>query len=152
MHQMGTGDMTKKDEKSTDKPKLLSGGNPQIPKGDGRTFVSAYIDGMPGWKQDVGKKLDELILKVVPDATMAVRWNTPFYGIEGDGWFIAFHCLTKYIKVTFFKGTSLQPIPPESSKQENVRYFHIEENDQVDEKLLTSWIVQAAKIPGEKVF
>lgn len=149
---MDTGDMTKKDEESTDKPKLLSGGNPQILKGDGRTVVSAYIDGIPGWKQDVGKKLDELILKAVPDATMAVRWNTPFYGIEGDGWFIAFHCLTKYIKVTFFKGASLQPIPPESSKQENVRYFHIKETDQVNEKLLTSWIEQAAKMPGEKVF
>jgi hypothetical protein len=148
MHQLRLIDMTKNDEN----PKLLSGGNPQIPKGDGREFVSAYLNGLPRWKQTVGRKLDELILKSVPNSKMAIRWNTPFYGIEGNGWFIAFHCLTKYMKVTFFRGTSLNPIPPESSKQENVRYFHIKEKDQIDEKLFTNWIEQASKIPGEKVF
>lgn len=144
--------MSEKNKTPTGKPKLLSGGNPQIPKGDGREFVRAYIEGMPGWKRDVGRKLDDLILKTVPDAKMAVRWNTPFYGIEGGGWFVAFHCLARYIKISFFKGASLQPVPPVSSKQENVRYFHIKEHDKIDEKLLTSWIEQASRIPGEKVF
>ena len=145
-------DMSIKDKDSSKNPQLLSGGNPQISKGDGREFVDAYISAMPGWKQDVGRKLDELILRSVPDAKEAVRWNTPFYGVEGNGWFIAFHCFSKYIKVTFFKGASLIPMPPERSKQKDTRYFHIKENDQIDEALFTQWIEQASKIPGEKVF
>lgn len=133
-------------------PKLLSGGNPQIPKGDGRGPVQAYIDAMPGWKQDIGKQLDRVILQAVPDAAMAVRWNTPFYGMENHGWFVAFHCYTKYIKVTFFKGSCLSPMPPVGAKQENVRHLHIGENDEVDEKQLMDWIRQASELPGEKLF
>lgn len=133
-------------------PKLLSGGNPQIPKGDGDAPVQAYLDAMPGWKQDVGRKLDALIVKTVPKVQKAVRWNTPFYGIEGNGWFVAYHCITRYVKVAFFRGTSLKPEPPEASKDPQVRYFHIHEGDEIDEALLTSWIRQAAALPGERCF
>ena len=134
------------------KPKLLSGGNPQIPKADGDAPVQAYIAAMPGWKRDVGRRLDALVVRVVPEVRKAVRWNTPFYGIEGRGWFLAFHCITKYIKVSFFKGTSLRPLPPVESKQKGVRYFHIHEDDQLDEKLVASWIRQASAEPGENCF
>jgi hypothetical protein len=134
------------------KPALLSGGNPQIPKADGDEPVQAYIAAMPGWKGDVGRRLDDLIMKLVPGVRKAVRWNTPFYGIEGQGWFIAFHCITKYIKVSFFKGTSLNPMPPVESKLKDVRYFHIHENEQIDEELLVSWIRQAADLPGDTCF
>ena len=134
------------------KPKLLSGGNPQIPKADGDGPVQAYIAAMPGWKADVGRRLDEVIVRSVPNACKAVRWNTPFYGIEGQGWFIAFHCITKYVKVTFFRGTMLHPVPPVASKQTNVRYLHIHEDDDVDEQLVASWIRQAAELPGETCF
>ncbi len=146
--------MTKKNihEKSSTKPTLLSGGNPQIPKGDGKDPVRAYIEAMPGWKDEVGEKLNEIILRTVPGVSMAVRWNTPFYGIDGRGWFIAFHCLTKYVKVTFFRGVSLEPVPPVCSKQENVRYYHISENEQLDERLLENWIEQASKLPGANIF
>ncbi len=137
-------------ERSTKKvkPKLLSGGNPQIPKGDGRAPVEAYLDAMPGWKADVGRQLDALIVRAVPDVRMAVKWNSPFYGVEDQGWFVNFHCLTKYIKVAFFRGASLDPVPPVDSKAENTRYFHIYEGDQIDEALVTSWIEQAAALPG----
>ena len=134
------------------KPKLLSGGNPQIPKGDGEAPVRAYILAMPGWKGDVGRRLDALIVRTVPNVRKAVRWNTPFYGIEGQGWFIAFHCMSKYIKVTFFRGTSLEPVPPVGSKQKDVRYFHIHEDDKLDGKLVASWIRQASELPGEPCF
>lgn len=143
------------------KPRLLSGGNPQIPKGDGGAPVQAYIAAMPGWKHEVGRYLDELIVRTVPHppgVRKAVRWNTPFYGIEGRpemGWFLAFHCLTKYIKVAFFQGSSLQPLPPVESKVKNVRYFHIHESDWengLDEQLLASWILQASKLPGDTCF
>lgn len=133
-------------------PKLLSGGNPQIPKADGDAPVQAYIAAMPGWKHDIGTQLDELIIAAVPNARKAVRWNTPFYGIEGRGWFIAFHCFNKYIKITFFSGASLRPPPPIESKYPKVRYFHIHENDTLDEAQLTSWIKQAAKLPGDTSF
>ncbi|MGP1346553.1 MAG: DUF1801 domain-containing protein [Phycisphaerales bacterium] len=133
-------------------PKLLSGGNPQIPKGDGDGPVQAYIAAMPGWKGNIGRRLDELIVATVPSARKAVRWNTPFYGIEGRGWFIAFHCMTRYIKVTFFNGASLKPPPPIESKYPAVRYFHIHEDDALDEAQLTKWIKQAAKLPGETCF
>lgn len=135
----------------TAKPKLLSGGNPQIPKGDGDAPVQAYLAAMPGWKGDVGRKLDNLIVRAVPDVIKAVKWNTPFYGLEGKGWFVAFHCITKYVKISFFRGTSLKPIPPVESKQAEVRYFHIHEGDEIDEKLFTSWIEQASKLPGERL-
>ena len=134
------------------KPKLLSRGNPQIPKGDGDPPVQAYIGAMPGWKQEVGRRLDSLIVRVIPSVKKAVRWNTPFYGIEGQGWFLAFHCLTKYIKVAFFRGASLEPVPPVESKNEGTRYFHIYEGDLFDEEQLTSWIRQASALPGEKCF
>lgn len=133
-------------------PKLLSGGNPQIPKGDGDAPVQAYIAAMPGWKRDVGRDLDALIVRTVPDLRKAVRWNTPFYGVEGQGWFLAYHCFTKYIKITFLNGSSLRPPPPIESKHEHVRYFHIHERDDVDEKQLTSWIKQASKLPGDRCF
>lgn len=133
-------------------PKLLSGGNPQIPKGDGDAPVAAYLDATPGWKQVVVRRLDALIMDAVPKAKKAVRWNSPFYGIEGNGWFVSYHCMTKYIKVTFFQGASMKPPPPETSKQENVRYFHIHEDDEMDDKLITKWMKQAAKLPGEALF
>src|SRR5688500_12891952 len=107
------------------KPKLLSGGNPQIAKADGDAPVQAYIAAMPGWKREVGRRLDALIVRTVPGARKAVRWNSPFYGVEGRGWFLGVHCITKYVKVAFFKGTSLRPVPPVESKHKEVRYFHI---------------------------
>ena len=134
------------------KPRLLSGGNPQIPKGDGDAPVQAYIAAMPGWKHEVGRYLDALIERSLPDVRKAVRWNTPFYGIEDRGWFLAFHCFTKYVKVTFLNGASLRPVPPVASRHEDVRYFHIHEEDEPDEKLLVNWIKQASALPGDDVF
>lgn len=139
-------------EGSSSEPKLLSGGNPQIPKGDGDAPVEAYISAMPGWKADVGRQLDSLIANTLPNVRKAVRWNTPFYGIEGRGWFIAFHCFTKYVKVTFFRGTSLVPLPPVASKHQEVRYFHIHEGEELDQDLLATWIHQASVLPGETLF
>jgi hypothetical protein len=130
------------------KPKLLSGGNPQIPKGDGDAPVQAYIAAMPGWKHEVGRHLDALIAGNVPNVQKAVRWNSPFYGIEGQGWFLSYHCFTKYVKVSFFRGMSLDPVPPVESKDKEARYFHIHEDDQLDEELLASWIKQASELPG----
>ena len=133
-------------------PTLLAGGNPQIPKGDGDAPVQAYIAAMPGWKRDVGRHLDALIVRTVPDVRKAVRWNSPFYGIDGRGWFLAFHCLTKYVKVALFRGMSLRPLPPGESRQKNVRYLHIHEDDPLDEELVASWIRQASELPGENLF
>ena len=130
------------------KPVLLAGGNPQIAKADGDAPVQAYIAAMPGWKRDVGRRLDALIVRTVPDVRKAVRWNTPFYGIEGQGWFLSFHCFTKYVKVAFFRGTSLRPLPPGESKHKDVRYLDIHEDDQLDEELVASWIRQASELPG----
>ena len=129
-------------------PRLLSGGNPQIPKGDGSGPVQAYIEAMPGWKSDVGRRLDALIERTVPGTKRAVRWNSPFYGVDGQGWFLSYHCFTRYIKVTFFRGTSLVPVPPVESKDDETRYFHIHEDDDLDEKLLADWIRQASELPG----
>jgi hypothetical protein len=131
---------------------LLSGGNPQIAKDDGDVPVQAYIAAMPGWKRDVGRWLDALIVRTVPGVRKAVRWNTPFYGLEGQGWFLGFHCITKYVKVAFFRGASLRPLPPGESKQKEVRYLDIYEDDQLDEKLVASWIRQASELPGEPLF
>ncbi|QQS41387.1 MAG: DUF1801 domain-containing protein [Acidobacteriota bacterium] len=133
-------------------PVLLSGGNPQIAKADGDEPVQEYISAMPGWKRDAGKRLDELIEKTVPEVRKAVRWNSPFYGVEGQGWFISFHCFTKYIKITFLNGSSLDPPPPVESKHEEVRYFHIYEEDEFDEEQMADWIAQASDIPGEDLF
>lgn len=134
------------------KPKLLSGGNPQIPKGDGDEPVQAYIAAMPGWKHDVGRRIDELVERTVPDVRKAVRWNSPFYGVEAQGWFLSFHCFTKYVKLTWHNGASLDPAPPVDSKHPDVRYSHIGEDEDIDEARLTEWIEQAASLPGEEVF
>lgn len=131
-----------------DKVVLLSGGNPQIAKGDGDAPVQAYIAAMPGWKSDLGRRLDKLVEKAVPEVRKAVRWNSPFYGVEGQGWFVSFHCFTKYVKLTFFRGTQLEPMPPGTSKDPNTRYLDIREDDVVDEAQLTNWLRQAAAIPG----
>ncbi len=130
------------------KPALLSGGNPQIAKGDGEAPVEAYIAAMPGWKQGVGRRLDALIVRTVPGVRKAVKWNSPFYGIEGQGWFLNFHCFTKYVKVAFFRGAALHPVPPGASKHKDVRYLDIREDDQLDEDRLATWIQQAAALPG----
>lgn len=132
-------------------PRLLSGGNPQIPKGEGDGPVQDYIAAMPGWKRSVGEQLDSLIGRVVPDVHKAVKWNQPFYGLEGEGWFVAYRCFNLYIKVTFFRGTSLDPVPPESSKVPETRYFHIHENEDLDEPQFASWIEQASTLPGEQL-
>jgi len=129
-------------------PILLAGGNPQIAKGEGDAPVQAYIAAMPGWKREVGQYLDALIERNVPNVHKAVRWNSPFYGIKGQGWFLNFHCFTKYVKIAFFRGSSLSPMPPGVSKHEEVRYLDIYENEQLNEELITSWIRQAAVLPG----
>ena len=128
--------------------KLLSGGNPQIPKGDGDAPVQAYLAATPGWKQGVGRRLDALVVRTVPGVKKAVKWNSPFYGVEGQGWFLSFHVFTRYIKVTFFRGAQLDPLPPVGSKDPNTRYVHIEEDEPVDEAQFADWIRQAAAIPG----
>ncbi len=134
------------------RPTLLSGGNPQIPKGDGEAPVQAYLQAMPGWKQSVGVQLDTLITQTVPDVRKAVRWNTPFYGRPDQGWFLAFHCYTRYLKVTFFNGSALHPLPPVASKQSAVRYAHLHEDEPFNSAQLTTWIQQAAVRPGEPMF
>ncbi len=132
--------------------RLLSGGNPQIAKGDGDAPVEAHIAAMPGWKSDVGRRLDALIMGNAPGARKAVRWNSPFYRMEGRGWFVSYHCFAKYIKVTFFRGSSLSPVPPVASKQDGVRYYHIYEGGIEDEELVAGWVRQAAGMEGEGVF
>ena len=130
------------------KPALLAGGNPQIAKADGDAPVQAYIAAMPGWKRDVGRRLGSLIVRTVPGVRKAVKWNSPFYGIDGQGWFLNFHCFTRYVKVAFFSGASLRPLPPGGSKHKDVRYLDIHEDDQLDEELVASWIRQASELPG----
>ncbi len=132
----------------TREPKLLSGGNPQIPKGEGDAPLQAYIAAMPGWKRDVGRRLDRLIERAVPGVQKAVKWNSPFYGAEGQGWFLNFHVFTRYVKLAFFRGTSLKPVPPGESKHPEVRYIDIHEDDELDEAQLESWVRQAAALPG----
>lgn len=131
-------------------PKLLSGGNPQIPKGYGDASVQAYIAAMPEWKRAVGERIDALIEKAVPDVQKAVKWNSPFYGVEKDVWFVSFHCFDRYIKVSFFRGGSLDPVPPVASKVADTRYYHIHEDD-FDEVQFADWVKQASKLPGEKM-
>jgi hypothetical protein len=130
------------------KVKLLSGGNPQIAKADGDAPVQAYIAAMPGWKRELGKRLDALIVRTVPSVRKAVKWNSPFYGLEGQGFFLSFHVFTHYVKVTFFRGTSLRPVPPGESKQKEVRYLDIREDDPFDEAQMATWVKQAAAFPG----
>ncbi len=134
-------------EEGGSKPVLLSGGNPQIAKADGDAPVQAYIAAMPGWKSDVGRRLDELIVRTVPNVRKAVRWNSPFYGIEGQGWFLSYHVFTRYVKVTFFQGVLLHPSPPGAGKDKDARWVDIYE-DKLDEDQLTEWVRQAASIPG----
>lgn len=135
----------------TIKPKLLTDGNPHIPKGYGNEPVQAYIAAMPGWKSDVGRKLDALVERTVPGVAKAVKWNTPLYGIEGQGWFLGFHCFNRYVKLTFFRGASLNPAPPENSRTPETRYFHIHEVDEWNEAQLETWIRQASLLLGEKL-
>lgn len=132
-------------------PKLLSGGNPQIAKAEGNAPVQAYIAAMPGWKQAVGRRLDALITRTIPNVRKAVKWNSPFYGADGESWFLSFHCFAKYVKVAFFRGTSLRPNPPIASKQEEVRYMHIHEDEPLDETQFTAWVEQASQLPGERM-
>lgn len=131
------------------KPILLSGGNPQIAKADGDAPVQAYIAAMPGWKSDLGKRLDALIVQSVPEVRKAVKWNSPFYGIEGQGWFLTFHVLTHYVKVTFFEGMSLQPVPSGGTvRSKQARWIDIRETDVLDEAQMAAWVKQAAALPG----
>jgi hypothetical protein len=133
------------------KPILLARGNPQIAKGDGDAPVQAYIAAMPGWKRDVGRHLDALIVRTAPGVRKAVKWNSPFYGVEDQGgWFLSFHCFTKYVKVTFFRGTSLRPLPPGESKHKEVRYLDIHEDD-LDEAQFVDWVKQASRLRGERM-
>ncbi len=140
----------KKSARAKAKPVLLSGGNPQIAKGYGDAPVQAYIAAMPGWKSGVGRRLDALIARTVPSVRKAVKWNSPFYGVEDqDGWFLAFHCFTRYVKVTFFRGTSLRPIPPGGTvRSKDARWIDIHEGDELDEAQMATWVKQAAALPG----
>ena len=133
------------------KPTLLAGGNPQIAKANGDAPVQAYIAAMPGWKRDVGRRLDALIVRTVPGVRKAVKWNSPLYGIEGQDWFLGIHCFTKYVKVAFFRGTSLRPVPLGESKSKDTRYLDIHEDDQLDEAQLAAWVKQASQFPGERM-
>jgi hypothetical protein len=131
------------------KPTVLTGGNPQIAKAEGDAPVQAYIAAMPGWKRDLGRRLDALITDAVPGVRKAVKWNSPFYGVEGQGWFLSYRCFTNYVKVAFFRGASLRPIPPGESKHKEVRYLDIREGEKLDEAQLADWVKQASRLPGE---
>jgi len=132
-------------------PTLLSGGNPQIAKGHGDEPVQAYIAAMPGWKSEVGHRLDKIIVRTIPDVRKAVKWNSPLYGAGEEGWFLGIHCFAKYIKVAFFRGMLLKPVPPGESKSKDTRYLNIHEHDQFDEALFASWVRQASELPGERM-
>lgn len=129
--------------------RLLAGDNPQIPKGDGDAPVQAYLDAIPGWKQAKARQLDALITATVPGVRKAVKWNSPWYGVEGQGWFLSFHCISRYLKVAFFQGAALDPLPPVASKQQNVRYLHVFEDEPLDEAQFIEWVKQASRLPGE---
>jgi hypothetical protein len=133
------------------KPTLLAGGNPRIAKADGDAPVQAYIAAMPGWKRDIGRRLDAAIVRTVPGVRKAVKWNSPLYGIAGQGWFLGIHCFTSYVKVAFFRGASLRPVPPGESKSKDTRYLDIHEDDQLDEAQLAAWVKQASQLPGERM-
>jgi hypothetical protein len=136
-------------EKATT-PKLLAGGNPQIAKGEGDAPVQAYIAAMPGWKREIGRRLDALIVNAAPGVRKAVKWNSPLYGVEGQGWFLGVHCFAKAVKVAFFQGASLSPAPPGESRSEGTRYLDIRENDEIDESQFMSWVQQASRLPGRR--
>lgn len=137
--------------KTVDGPVLLSGGNPQIPKAYGDAPVQDYIAAMPGWKRDVGRQLDAIITRTLPNVSKAVKWNSPFYGVEEGHWFLSFHCFNRYVKVSFFRGTSLRPVPPGESKQKDVRYLDIHEGEPLDEARFADWVEQASRLPGERM-
>jgi hypothetical protein len=143
--------VAKKPGKKHAKPKLLAGGNPQIAKGYGDQAVQAYIAAMPGWKSEVGRRIDALITRVVPDVRKAVKWNSPLYGVAEHVYFLGVHCLTKYVKVAFVRGTSLNPVPPGESKQQTVRYLDIYEDQPLDEQQFAEWVAQASRLPGERM-
>lgn len=143
--------MAKKPAGKVATPKLLSGGNPQIAKGYGDEPVQAYIAAMPGWKSEVGRRIDAIITRVVPDVRKAVKWNSPLYGVEEHSYFLGVHCLTKYVKVAFVRGASLTPAPPGRSQQRNVRYLDIHEDEPLDEEQFAEWVVQASRLPGERM-
>jgi hypothetical protein len=132
----------------TTSPRLLAGGNPQIAKGDGDAPVQAYIEAMPGWKRDLGRRLDAIIERTVPGVRKAVKWNSPLYGVEGQGFFLGIHCFAKYVKVAFFRGASLEPLPPGPSKDGSTRYLDIREDGAFDERQFASWVRQASRLPG----
>ena len=132
-------------------PVLLSGGNPQIAKGHGDGPVQAYIAAAPGWKGEVARRLDALIVETVPGVRKAVKWNTPLYGLDGESWFLSYHCFTRYIKIAFMRGASLDPVPPEKSKHQEVRYLHIHEGEPIDEAQFVDWVRQASALPGERM-
>ncbi|WP_299361302.1 DUF1801 domain-containing protein [uncultured Paracoccus sp.] len=134
----------------SDPPKLLAGGNPQIPKGDGNGPVQAWIAAAPGWKGEVAARIDGLVTEAVPGVRKAVKWNSPFYGAGEDGWFLSFHAMTRYLKLAFFRGASLDPPPPVGSKHPKVRYLHVGPDD-LDEARLVDWVKQASRLPGEKM-
>jgi hypothetical protein len=138
-------------KRASPRPKLLSGGNPQIPKGYGNAPVRAYLAALPGWKRDVARRLDALIVRAVPGVQKAVKWNSPLYGMKGDGWFVGMHAYTNYMKVTFFRGRSLRPLPPGESKMAEVRYLDLRDADQLDEAQFTAWVQQASRLPGERM-
>lgn len=135
----------------TKKPKLLSGGNPQIPKGEGDGPVQQYIAAMPEWKREIGQRLDELISEVIPEVRKAVKWNQPFYGVDGETWLLSFRCFTNYVQIAFHKGSSLDPEPPKASKHPEVRYLDIHLDDEIDEDRLRSWFEQSSRLPGERL-
>lgn len=139
-------------DRTNDEVKLLSGGNPQIPKGDGEAPVQAYLAAMPDWKGEIGRHLDDLVGAIVPDVRKAVRWNSPFYGIEDNGWFLSMHCFTKYVKLTWLNGAQLDPPPPIAATDERVRYSHITADEVVDDDQLRAWIIQASRTPGDPLF
>jgi hypothetical protein len=130
-------------------PVLLAGGNPQIARAEGDAAVQAYIAAMPDWKSDVGRRLDALIVRAVPDVSKAIKWNSPLYGVEGRGWFLGLHCFTKYVKVAFFRGTSLRPVPPGGSRSKETRYLDITKDDLFDEARFAAWVKQASQLPGQ---
>ena len=138
-------------ERAGTEPVLLSGGNPQIAKGHGDAPVQAYIAAMPGWKRDIGRRLDALIERTLPGVEKAVKWNSPLYGVEGQGWFLGIHCFANYVKVAFFRGTSLRPMPPGESRTKETRYLDIREDDQVDEAQFADWVRQASQLPGDRM-
>jgi hypothetical protein len=138
----------RKGPRATAKPLVLSGGNPRIAKADGDAPVQAYIAGMPGWKRDLGRRLDALIVRTVPGIRKAVKWNSPLYGVEGQGWFLGLHTFTNYVKVAFFRGTALRPVPPGASKGKETRYLDIHEDEELDEAQLATWVRQASALPG----